>query len=439
MQTFSLPFGRDQLHTSLPDAAVLVAPRACTTAPLESPLVAAALADEGLVDALASAGRVALVVNDQTRKGGMRTMLDAIAGLLQRAGVAPERVSLVVAYGLHARQSDETSRAIYGDAIFERATLHHHDGRDARTLASIGALPAQFGAGEVSLARAVVEADLRVLVGAIGFHYYAGFSGGRKALLPGVADEASIVRNHLRVLDPRGPGGRAAGCGPARLDGNPVSDEMFAAARLVDAVHGRTFLANAIVGAAGAAAGAVIDVAAGLAHEDAFRAGCARLIASNAVAVDPSAPLDAVVASAGGWPYDAALYQAHKAYDNAFRALAPAIARGARPPLIFVARCDEGLGHPRFGDWLDQPTREAHYAALAAGYEIVGQTSLAVRDKAAVTRTIAVTDLDAATCARLGWEKASSLDDAVARAGAVGRWGVVPRAGAVLPVTGASP
>ena len=59
------------------------------------------------------------------------------------------------------------------------------------------------------------------------------------------------MRNHLRVLDARGPNGRAAGCAPARLDGNPVSDEMFAAARVVDAFHGRSFLANAIVTPAG--------------------------------------------------------------------------------------------------------------------------------------------------------------------------------------------
>jgi len=280
------------------------------------------------------------------------------------------------------------------------------------------------------IARTVARADLRVLVGAIGFHYYAGFSGGRKALLPGVADEASIVRNHLRVLDANGPNGRAAGCAPARLDGNPVSDEMFAAARVVDAFHGRTFLANAIL----SAEGNVIDVACGLDHEARFREGCARLVATNAVAIDGDAAPDALVASAGGWPYDAALYQAHKAYDNAFRAIATLTLRGERPTLIFVARCDEGLGHPRFAAWLEHPSRQAHYAALRAGYEIVGQTSLAVRDKAAFTRTIAVTDLDDATCDKLGWEKATSLDEAMARAGAPKRWGVVPRAGAVLPI-----
>ena len=431
MRAIPLKYGREELTARVPDDALLVAPKACTTPALSAAQLADAFAQEGLIEALAAADRVTLVVNDQTRKGGMRDTLAAIGTLLDRARVPEGRVDLVVAYGLHARQSDETSRAIYGD-VLSRVRLVHHDGRDASRLVAVGALPS----GDVlSLAREVATADLRVLVGAIGFHYYAGFSGGRKAVLPGVADEASIVRNHLRVLDPSGPGGRAAGCGPARLDGNPVSEEMFAAARLVDAFHGKTFLANAIIGAAPGVAGQIIDVACGLSVERSFREGCARLVATNAIALDAAQAPSAVVASAGGWPYDAALYQAHKAYDNAFRALGPAIARGERPPLVFLARCDEGLGHGRFAAWLEHPSREAHYAALAAGYEIVGQTSLAVRDKAALTRTIAVTDLDAETCARLGWEKATSLEDAMQRAGTVARWGVIPSAGAVLPVT----
>ena len=98
---------------------------------------------------------------------------------------------------------------------------------------------------------------------------------------------------------------------------------------------------------------------------------------------------------------------------------------------------DEGLGHPRFSAWLDHPTREAHYDALRARYEIVGQTSLAVRDKAAFTRTIAVTDLDPRTCERLGWTRATSVAEALSLVGdgeGARRWGVIPAAATVLPV-----
>jgi nickel-dependent lactate racemase len=313
----------------------------------------------------------------------------------------------------------------------------HHDGRDPATMREVGLLPS---GARLSLAAPVVDAELRVLVGAIGFHYHAGFSGGRKAILPGVADEASIVRNHLRVLDPQGPNGRAAGCAPARLDGNPVSEEMMAGPRLLDATGGRTFLANAILGAT-ASGTAIVDVACGFDHEAAFRAGTARLRAANAIELDPATPFDGVIASAGGWPYDVSLYQGHKAYDNAYRAVAPAAAAGERPIVVLLARCDEGLGHPKFAKWLQQPTREAHYAALLAGYEIVGQTSLAVRDKAALTRTIAISDLDDDVYARIGWERARSLDEAIAIAsgptasGRARRWAVMPQAASLLPIT----
>ncbi len=423
--TLSLAYGRDRLELSQPLDAEEISAKS-SGAVLDAAAVEGRLESAGLLDALAKRERITLVVNDQTRKGGMRVTLDAIASLLARLPPrASRRVELVVAYGLHARQSDETSKAIYGDAILSCAHLVHHDARTPAGLATIGEVAA---GAPVSLAREVVDAELRVLVGAIGFHYYAGFSGGRKAVLPGVADEASIVRNHLRVLDENGPAGRAAGCGPARLEGNPVSEEMFAAARLLDDNRGSSFLANAIVGSAG-----IVEMFAGADVERTFRAGCEELVVRNAVKLDPTMPFDGVIASAGGWPYDAALYQAHKAYDNAFRAFTAETLQH-RPPLVLLARCDEGLGHPRFAAWLEHATREVHYQELRRRYEIVGQTSLAARDKAAQTRTLAVTDLDVATCERLGWEKCTSLDDAVARAGTVRRWAVIPSAGAVLPI-----
>ena len=425
--SLALAYGRGTVESSrsfAPGAATVIAAREGDP-PMRSAQLAATLEAAGLVDAFSRARKITLVVNDQTRKGGMRVTLDAISSLLARDD--RRDVDLVIAYGLHGKQSDETTRAIYGDEILSRVHVHHHDGRDPRRLVSIGEVSP---GAPVSIAREVACADLRVLVGAIGFHYYAGFSGGRKAVLPGVADEASIVRNHLRVLDPTGPGGRASGCGPARLDGNPVSDEMFAAARLLDRGGGESFLANAMIGGKD-----VVDFAAGLDVEGAYRAGCERFVARNAVKLDPTSPFDGVIASAGGWPYDAALYQAHKAYDNAFRAFASATLAGPeRPPLILLARCDEGLGHPRFASWLDLATRDEHYRELSRRYEIVGQTSLAVRDKAARSRTLAVTELDDQTCARLGWEKCSSLDDALDRAGTVQRWAVIPGAGSVLPI-----
>ncbi|MBI4953309.1 MAG: DUF2088 domain-containing protein [Myxococcales bacterium] len=432
MATIRLRYGHEELEARLDGPHELFAPAGVPEPELGVPEVTARLVAAGLDAELARARSIAIVASDQTRKGGMRVTLEALAGLLARAAVAPERVTLVVAYGLHARQSDEVSRAIYGDAVLARARLVHHDARDPAGLEAVGVLP---GGGELRLARAVARAELRILCGAVGFHYYAGFSGGRKAILPGVADEASIVRNHLRVLDPAGPGGRAAGCGPARLAGNPVSEEMQAALRLWDARGGVTFLANAVVDVRGA----IVELACGAAHERAFVDACAGLVARHAVRLDAAAPFDCVVASAGGHPYDASLYQAHKAYDNAFRAVGPAAAGGLRPSIVLVARCPEGLGHPGFARWLLHPTRAAHYAALVAGYEIVGQTSLAVRDKAAATRTIAVTELDDASCRAVGWERADSLAEALARA-TPGRTRIalMPAAAQTLPLDEAS-
>jgi nickel-dependent lactate racemase len=422
----SLRWGHSRLRLSLPTPAVELAPPTSVGPALDVDAVSRALAAAGLAEAAARAKRIVLVVNDQTRKAGVRTMIEAILPLLP-SDPAQVDVALLIAYGLHAVQPDDVSRALYGDAALARARLVHHDGSDPSKLAHAGTLPS---GAPLLLAKTLLEADLAVLVGGMGFHYHAGFSGGRKAVFPGVADRASIERNHLRVLDPTGPKGRAAGCGPARLDGNPVHEELLFGPRLAEARGVRFFLCNAIVDARGE----IVDLAVGLDHERAFVEGSRRLTDRMSVRLGALPAFDAVIASAGGHPYDAALYQAHKAYDNAYRAVLPAIARGERPTVIFLARCHEGLGHPRFARWLEQPTRQAHYDALLAGYEIVGQTSLAVRDKAAETRTIAVTDLDEATCARLGWERAADLEEALAMAGPGLRYAVMPAAAQTLPL-----
>ena len=178
--------------------------------------------------------------------------------------------------------------------------------------------------------RPVRRADVRVLVGVIEYHYFAGYSGGFKALIPGVCTEATIQANHRRMTE--------AGAIAGSLDGNPVRDDIEEAGALV----GADFILNVVLDEHKR----IVRAVAGhpvLAH----RAGCAALDAFGRATVDR--PADVVVIGAGGSPKDLNLYQAQKALDNGRHIVRPG------GILLLVAECPEGLGHHTFEEWMRDP------------------------------------------------------------------------------------
>jgi nickel-dependent lactate racemase len=266
-----------------------------------------------------------------------------------------------------------------------------HDPDDARSLEEIGRT--RQGT-RVVVNRALREHDRVVLTGGIGFHYYAGFSGGRKAVVPGLASRETVTRNHLRALLPDGK--RHPGAAAGRLDGNPVHRDMAEGASMV----GAHLLVNTVIDAAGR----IERLFAG--HwRSAHLAGCAYLRATRTVRLDPRR---LVVASAGGDPGDVNVIQSHKAFEAAANALTPG------GVYVLVARCGEGVGHPDFLPALDLGSESAIVEALVADFRVYAQTALSWAKKARRFRLVLVSDLPAALVRRLGAEPAESLEAAFA-------------------------
>lgn len=185
----------------------------------------------------------------------------------------------------------------------------------------------------VELYRPVVEADLRVCLGNLEFHYFAGYSGGAKAILPGCASEATISANHALMVEPDAAAGR--------LDGNPVRADIEEGVAMI----GAHFIVNVLVDTEHRIVGAVAgDVTA------AHRRGCELVKDRDTVSIPELG--DVVLVSAGGFPKDVNLYQAQKALDNA----AFAVRQGGI--IILVAECSEGFGNQTFETWM----REARSA-----------------------------------------------------------------------------
>ncbi len=270
---------------------------------------------------------VAFVVTDHTRPATSRELFPLLWERLS-GRVRTSDVTLVIATGTHRPPTPAELDVLLGD-LRERFEVVIHD--CDRDLVEVG----RSGRGTPILVnRRVAEAQHVVTLGHIGMHYFAGYSGGRKAILPGVAGRETIARNHALLTDPA--------CQGCHYEGNPLSEEMSEAARLV----GVDFIVDAVLGASGRVAKVVVgDV------EAAHAVGRATWDGLFQVEVPERA--DLVIVSPGGHPRDINLYQAYKGLYNAMRA----VRDGGL--VLWVAACPDGIGNPVFADWMQRAARPA--------------------------------------------------------------------------------
>ena len=379
-------------------------------------------AGPAIEDCIHSGESVCLVVSDQTRKTAVDRILPVLLRRLAGRGCKASDFFILVATGIHrpptAAELDKILGADIGAVFADRIFIHDPD--DAANLVSIGKTRSGH---EVRLNRRAAEAQRLVLLGAASYHYHAGFGGGRKSLIPGLAGRATIAYNHSLTLDPQQDRIRP-GVEIGRLDGNPVSAEMLAGVRL----HPPDFIVNTVLAPDGQLAG-VFAGDLDLAH----RAACRLVEQIDRVAIRKQA--DFVVADAG----DAGNWiQAHKALFNAARAVQEA------GRIILLAPCPEGLGNERFRYWVTRPTLAEIYRGLRQSPEVNGQTALSTRLRGArallVTQLSArdVVDLRIATAPDLGKAVRLTLDE-LARAG-IKRptYYLMPGAMAVVPFLGST-
>lgn len=342
---------------------------------------------------LAPGDRVVVVVPDATRASGSARIASVLLHELGRLAVRDSDITFLIGAGTHRAPTPREVETIVGPEVTARVAVRAHDAFDEANLVRIG----ETSRGTpVELNRLLVEADRTILIGAIGLHYFAGFSGGRKGLLPACASDRSIQANHLLGFD-RQRLLKAPGIATAALDGNPVSEDMEEAARL----FGPTFLINTVLDAAGA----ITAVYAG--HWwDAHRRGCAQYLANHTVTARERRPI--VIVSVGGAPRDQNMIQSHKALEHARVVLEDG------GDLILLAECSDGLGKPDFLDWFVPGGAEATARLLLRNYKINGQTAWGIRWKAERYRVQLVSSLPSEWVLRMGMIPRASLEEAIA-------------------------
>ena len=387
-----LPYGNDRMELP-PEPFVLdtLHPRVPPGPPLEREALRAGferpVGSPGLADLFRRSRRVLIVVSDATRTTGAARFLPILLERVRAAGDA--RVTFVVASGIHRRPTSAEIETILGPAIARAHEVLIHDPDDDSRLVEVGRTHAGT---RVRVSSHLADHDTIVVTGAATFHYFAGYGGGRKALVPGLASRDTITRNHLRAL--RRDGTRHPGARAGRLAGNPVHRDMAEGAALIGPHLGVTSILTAD--------GGIEAIFVGhwrRAHEAATRyLGRRRTVRAT--------PRDLIVASAGGGPREINLIQAHKATEACIRALRPG------GTLILVASCREGTGSTDFDDAIALRSEDEMVRALRREFKVYAQTALAWRRKTRSHRVILVSDLDDARVRDLGAEPAADLEDA---------------------------
>jgi lactate racemase len=356
--------------------------------------------------------RVAIVVNDITRLVHSEVFLPVLINELNSAGVSDGEIFIVFALGIHRRQSPEEQRLVVGEEVARRIALFDHDCYDRESLVHIGRTSR---GNEVWINRRVREADRVILTGEIIYHLIAGYSGGRKGLVPGVAGAETTTFNHKFILDPR--------CRAGNLDGNPAHEDLLEAARM----FGPDFLLNVVL----SPAGELVKVVAGH-FEHAHCEGCKTVDRMYRAAFDE--PYDLVLASAGGFPFDIDLRQAHKGMENAARAVRPG------GTLVYFAECRDGAGHRAFEDWVTKfanssaMEQELHSHFVVGGHKAYWVVRLGER-----ARVLLVSGLPETFVRRCHLHSVldaqSAIENELSRMLPRARVAYIPHAGFTLPVS----
>jgi nickel-dependent lactate racemase len=363
---------------------------------------------------LSAGDSVAVAISDVTRYSATEKFLTPLLGETDAAGIPRNRVTLFVARGTHRALSAGELGPVVGPEISSgvKVVQSDPDGDTVRVGTTSRGTP-------VTICRPLMEHDRIVLTGTISFHYFAGFGGGRKALVPGCAGRETAEATHFRIFRTDGPGKHPL-ARSGILSGNPVHEDILEAVSMTPPC----FLVNTLL----TPERKLFEVVAGhwqKAHEE----GCARYANIYRVRIQKRYPL--VIASAGGFPKDINFIQSHKAMEHAFAAIEPG------GVMILMAECPDGFGSPQFFPWFRFGNPSEMEAELRANYQIYGQTAHAALVKARACRVILFSSLRPEDVERMGMIPAASLDEAVEKArmllGELPPALAIPDAGYILP------
>ncbi|MCL2550409.1 MAG: nickel-dependent lactate racemase [Methanimicrococcus sp.] len=409
----SVPYGGGQLSFELPGSCFLgmVLP-SDENAQAGSPdniireALAAPVGTKRLSESVGPGQRIAVIVNDITRPTPSAYLIPFILEELEAAGVPDENITFYFALGLHRENTEDEMKQLLGADVYSRYKHVQHE---------VGSYPVtSFGKTSrgtpIEIYEDIPKNDFVIGIGEIGFHYYAGYSGGAKSIFPGVSSKNSVIANHKMMIEKNAVSGRVD---------SPVRQDLEEAVKIA----GLDFILNVVLDShkqvVAAFAGDFIQ---------AHRKGVLVVDALYKVEVPPT---DAVIVSCGGYPKDINLYQTNKALDNATQA----VAEGGS--IIIVSECRDGIGNDIYDRWNKScKTAAEAIARFKTEFEFGGHKAATTAAASVRFQLYLVSSLPGETVREAFFEPCATVEEAVSRVLAKNpnaKFLVMPYGGQTLP------
>jgi len=258
---------------------------------------------------------IVIIVSDITRFGPFALILETLIKEMLSYGVSSDNIQCVIANGTHRKMTESEMRYHYGEWVVDNFPINNHDCR-ADDLVHLGTMAS---GNELSINKRVADADFLITVGVISPHYFAGFSGGRKSILPGICGYETVRHNHSNIVHNYATLGK--------LDNNKIHLEMTEAAEKV----GVNFTVQAVLNHKKE----LVRCFTG-ALDQAFYDGVQFFMEHNSVKYSQKA--DVLIVSAGGYPKDLNFYQSQRALNNTIELIKDG------GTIIIVSECRENMG-----------------------------------------------------------------------------------------------
>lgn len=313
--------GKDRIEVELPDSTTVLDPKPAEAVEDPETLVRKVLEHPIGTPPLAEVAKgkrdACIVISDITRPVPNALILPPMLKTLEEAGVPRDKITILIATGMHRPNLDDELESMVGPEIMKHYNIVNHYCRDDKDNVRVD----EIDGAPIEINRRYLDADLKILTGLIEPHMYAGYSGGRKSILPGISSYETMKYMHsFKMIDHP----KVANC---VLDGNPFHEAGEKVCELV----GVDFILNVVINKQRE----LVGVFAGH-YKEAHAAGCEQV--SHHAVHELDKPVDLVVTSAGGYPLDATFYQVSKGLI---------MARGLvkdSGAIVIACECREGLG-----------------------------------------------------------------------------------------------
>lgn len=306
------------------------------------------IASSRLKDIVKPGEKVVIVTSDITRPMPSKIVLPVVIEELNSAGIKDQDITIVFALGSHRSHTEEEKKYLVGKEIYEKINCI-----DSSSTEFVHLGVTSEGT-PVDISKIVVKADRRICLGNIEYHYFAGYSGGAKAIMPGVSTRAAIQANHSKMVHEKATTGN--------VKDNPVRMDIETVEKFVPI----DFIVNVVLDSNKQ----IIKAVAGH-YIKAHREGCKFLDSFYKIRIKEKA--DIVITTPGGYPKDLNLYQAQKALDNSKHA----VKEGGI--IILVASCREGLGEKVFENWmLEAEKPEDMIEQIKKNFQLGGHKAAAI-------------------------------------------------------------